>query len=132
MHAPTTPGRVIAIGAALIVAAIIVAQLPIVFGLALLISALARRPLLAAALRRWPDPPRTAAAPGPGRLRSAATRLTVVWGIVLVVVGLVQGIGAVVAGLSITNPASLAIRTLFAMAVMALTAAATVRYLRAR
>lgn len=123
------PARTVMRGLALTAAAVLIALLPVVFGLALLASALAHRPLMAAVLRRWSRLTGTAPAPGPAWMRPAASRLTIVWGAVLLAVGLLQGIGAVAVGLSITDPASLAIRTLFALIVLVILSISTVAYL---
>jgi hypothetical protein len=115
------PGTVAALAAAALAASL----LPAAFGLAFLVSVMARRPLFTALARHWPwltggslDQPSPQA-------RSALARATTVWGVVLLAVGIIQGIGAVLAGLSVTNPASVAIRTLFALVVLAALSAGT-------
>jgi hypothetical protein len=111
-------------------AAVIIALVPVIFGLALLVSALARRPLIPAMLRRWPRLAGLTPPADPARLDPAAARMTVTWGVVLLATGLLQGIGAIAAGLSVTNPAGIAIRTLFALIVLVTMAVRTVGYLR--
>lgn len=125
MPGPPTVPRRIAIAVAVVAGAFVLTQLPILFGLALVISAMTRRPLLAAAaaLRRWPQQDGTAGPRDPARL-------TVAWGVVLIVIGLAQGVAAITMGLSITNPVSFAIRTSFALVVLAVTAGVTVFSLR--
>ena len=51
---------------------------------------------------------------------------------VVIVTGAAQGIGAITAGLTITNPGSIATRALIALAVEVLLAAGTIGYLRRR
>jgi hypothetical protein len=136
MSAPAVPGssreaaRKLLKFLGLTAAAVITASLPIVFGLVMLISAALHRPLVASVLRRWPRLAGPIPPADPARLHAAAARLTIVWGIGLVIVGLLQGIGAVTAGLSVTNPASLAIRTLAALLILVVMAIRTVTYLK--
>jgi hypothetical protein len=59
-----------------------------------------------------------------------ATRLTLTWGAGLLVTGLVQGLMALTAGTSITDPASMLTRTLVGLAGEALLALATFGWLR--
>src|SRR5262245_27946669 len=94
-------------------AAIISAMLPVVAGLAFLISLAARRPLITAAPRRWPW--LAGIPPGPAR-RRAQVGLTAAWGVGMLAVGAVQAVGAVNGSLGITNPASFAVRALIALA----------------
>jgi hypothetical protein len=73
---------------------ILAALVPAVFGLALLVSAAIRRPLLARPL--------------PTNVRSAAARLTPVWGIALLAIAAGQLAGALAGFGSITSPAGFA------------------------
>ena len=117
----TTPGTAAALAAAAIAACL----LPVVFGFAFLASVMARRPLIVALARRWPWLTGGSLDQHSPQMRSLLARTTTVWGVVLLAVGIIQGIGAVMAGLSVTNPASVAIRTLFALAVLAALSAGT-------
>jgi len=104
---PTAP-----MTAAALATAIVASLAPVVFGVAFLVSVLIHRPLAAMLARRWPwlsGGPLDQESP---RIRSVLSRTTTVWGVVLLAVGMLQGVGAMVAGLSITNPASVAVRTL--------------------
>jgi hypothetical protein len=53
-----------------------------------------------------------------------------VWGAALLAIGAIQGLGAVLAGLPVTNPASVAVRTLFALAALAALSTGTAAHLR--
>jgi hypothetical protein len=77
--------------------------IPAAAGVIFLASLAARRPLIAVAARRWPW--LTGRPPAQAR-RRAVTGLTALWGIGVLAAGTAQGIGAVTAGLAITNPAS--------------------------
>jgi len=114
---PTTPMTVVALAAGIV---------------ASLVSVLIRRPLMAMLARRWPllsGGPLDQESP---RIRSALSRVTTVWGVVLLAIGIVQGVGAMVAGLSISNPTSVAVRTFFALAVLMVMSVGTAAYLRRR
>lgn len=123
---PITPLTILALTATAIAASIV----PVLFGIAFIASALARRPLMATLTRRWP---RLAGGPldqESPQVKLALSRLTTTWGAVLLATGILQGIGALAAGLSITNPASFAVRTLAALAVLAALWISTTAYLR--
>jgi hypothetical protein len=124
---PTAPMTGVALAAG-----IVASLVPVVFGIAFLVSVLIRRPLMAMLARRWPllsGGPLDQESP---RIRSALPRVTTVWGVVLLAIGIVQGVGAMVAGLSITNPTSVAVRTFFALAVLMVMSVGTAAYLRRR
>lgn len=127
---PRQPARAVPKLLGLAAAAVIIALVPVIFGLALLISAVARRPLIAALLRRWPGLVGLTPPADQARLRPATARMTIIWGLVLLATGLLQGIGAISAGLSVTNPDGIAIRTLFALIVLVIMSIRTVGYLR--
>ena len=125
---PVTPLTVLTLTAAAIAASIV----PVLFGIAFIASVVARRPLMATVIRRWPQ-----LAGGPLNQESpqaklALSRLTIAWGVVLLATGILQGIGALTAGLSITDPAGIAVRTLAALAVLAALWTSTTAYLRRR
>ena len=125
---PITPLTVLALAATAIAASIV----PALFGIAFIASVLTRRPLMAVLTRRWPrlgGGPLDQESP---QIKLALSRLTTTWGVVLLAVGMLQGIGALAAGLSITNPGSLAMRTLAALAVLAVLWISTTAYLRRR
>jgi hypothetical protein len=125
---PVTPLTVLTLTATAIAASIV----PVLFGIAFIASALARRPLMVTLTRRWP---RLAGGPldqESPQVKVALSRPTTMWGVVLLVIGMLQGIGALAAGLSITNPASVAIRTLAALTVLAVLWISTTAYLRRR
>lgn len=128
---PARPSTAITV-TALAATALAAAVLPVVFGFAFLASALAHRPLMAVLARRWPwltggppeqDSPQT---------RQELSRLTTVWGAAFLAIGAIQGIGAVLAGLPVTNPASLTVRTLFALAALGALSTGTAAHLRHR
>jgi hypothetical protein len=103
--------------------AIIAAVVPALAGLVLLGSAALRHPILG---RRIFIPADGARGPSAARRSGrAATRLTLAWGTGLIVTGLVQGLMALTAGTSITDPAGLLTRTLVGLAGEALLALAT-------
>jgi hypothetical protein len=123
-----TPLTVLTLTAAAIAASIV----PVLFGIAFIASVVARRPLMATVIRRWPQ-----LAGGPLNQESpqaklALSRLTIAWGVVMLATGILQGIGALTVGLSITDPASIAVRTLAALAMLAVLWASTTAYLRRR
>jgi hypothetical protein len=92
------------------------AVLPAVFGVLFLVSAALHRPVLARALPQYST--------------EIAQRLTVVWGIVLVVIGALQGAGALIGIGSITSASGLAVRFVFALIAEIVVLGATVAYLR--
>jgi hypothetical protein len=117
---------------AALAAGIVASLLPLVFGAAFLVSVVIHRPLVAMLARRWPSLSGGPLDQESPRIRSALSRITTVWGVVLLAIGILQGVGAIVAGLSITNPASFAARTLFALAVLIVMSIGTAAYLRRR
>jgi hypothetical protein len=121
-----TPKTAIALTGAAVAAALV----PVVFGVAFLVSVLIHRPLVAVLARRWRWLAGVSLDMDSPGIQPALSRVTTVWGVVLLAVGILQGIGAMMAGLSITNPASVAVRTLFALAVLAAMSIGTSAYLR--
>lgn len=117
---------------AALAAGIVASLLPIVFGAVFLVSVVIHRPLVAMLARRWPSLSGGPLDQESPRIRSALSRITTVWGVVLLAIGILQGVGAIVAGLSITNPLSVAVRTLFALAVLIVMSIGTAAYLRRR
>jgi hypothetical protein len=113
--------------AALAAAALITSVIPAATGLAFLISLAARRPLIAAAARRWPGLTGNAAAQLSHR---ALTGLTVAWGVGLLAAAVVQGASAVTGGPAITSPGGFTVRALIALAAEAILAATTLARLR--
>ena len=103
------------------------ALLPVLVALVLLGSALLNRPLLGRVVRRWPALARAVTAEG----RGVVTRMTVVWGIGLLAIGVLQG-AAELAGLSITDPVGIVVRTLGSLALEAVLYMASNAYLRTR
>ena len=111
-----------------IVAAVIVgALLPVLVALVLLGSALLHRPLLGRLIGRWPALARAAADEG----SCVVTRLTVAWGIGLLLIGALQGAAELV-GLSIIDPVGIVVRTLGSLALEAALYVASTAYLRTR
>ena len=93
-----------------VIAVVLAAVLPALAGVVLLGSVAIRRPLL----DRWLRSP-TGSPPNPTTARASAataTWLTVLWGVGLVIAGVLQGVGALVAGTPITDPTGFAMRTL--------------------
>jgi hypothetical protein len=122
-----------AITTAVLVFAVLAASvLPVVFGLAFLGSARARRPLMATVTRHWHWLGGGHPEQDSSRARRDLSRLTVRWGVAFLVIGAFQGIGAVLAGLSVTDPVSVGIRALLALAVYAIMCIRTAAYLRHR
>ena len=111
----------------IVVAVIVGALLPVLVALVLLGSALLNRPLLGRVVRRWPALARAVTAEG----RGVVTRMTVVWGIGLLAIGVLQG-AAELAGLSITDPVGIVVRTVGSLALEALLYRASNAYLRTR
>jgi hypothetical protein len=116
--------------AALAAVAVASAVLPILAGLAFLSSLATHRPLIATAARRWPWLSGRPTDHQPRRDRRVMNGLTTMWGIAMLAVGAAQGIGAIVAGLTITDPASFTARVLIALAVEATLTVVTIAYLR--
>jgi hypothetical protein len=109
------------------VALLVGAVVPVLVALVLLGSALLHRPLFARLVRRWPELAHAAAVEG----HAVVTRVTVIWGIGLLVIGALQG-GAELAGLSLTDPVAILVRTLGALALEAVLYLASDAYLRTR
>jgi len=112
--------------AGLTAAAIVGAVIPALVGLAFLISLATRRPLIGAAVRRWPW--LTSYPPGDLSRRTQAG-LTAAWGIGLLAAAAVQAAGAITGGLTITSPASFTTRALIALATEAALAVITIIWL---
>jgi len=110
-----------------LLALVVGALFPVVVALALLCSALVNRPLFGRLVRRWPALANAAAVDG----RAVVTRVTVVWGIGLLVIGALQG-AAELAGLSITDPIGIIVRTLGSLALEAVLYIASTAYLQTR
>jgi hypothetical protein len=106
---------------------IVGALLPVLVALVLLGSALLKRPLFGRLVGRWPELDHAVAAQG----HRVVTRMTVVWGIGLLAIGGLQGV-AEFAGISITDPVGIAVRTLGSLALEAVLYVASNAYLRAR
>jgi hypothetical protein len=123
---PITPLTVLTLTATAIAASIV----PVLFGIAFIASVLARRPLMATLTRRWPQLAGGPLSQGSPQAKLALSRLTITWGVVLLATGMLQGIGALAAGLSITDPASIAVRTLAALVVLAALWISSTAYLR--
>src|SRR5262245_5489652 len=83
------------------------AVLPVLVALVLLGSALLQRPLFGRLVRRWPALARAVAAEGHG----VVTRMTVAWGIGLLVIGALQGAAELLECLS--AQAGVGVRDLF-------------------
>jgi hypothetical protein len=81
--------------------ALVAALMPVVVALVLFVSAARRRPLLGR--RGAPE---------------LAQRLTIIWGVGILVIGLLQGASAVFAGMSVTNPTDFLIRTVASLALV--------------
>jgi hypothetical protein len=112
--------------AGLAAAALVSAVIPAAAGLAFLISLAVRRPLAAAAARRWPWLTGRPAAQPPHR---SLTGITAAWGIGLLAAAAVQGAGALTGRLAFTSPASFAARSLIALAAEAILATLTIAWL---
>jgi len=125
VHTPQTRPRATTL-AGLAAAALVTAVIPAAAGLAFLISLAARRPLIAAAARRWPWLTGRPAAQASHR---TLTALTAAWGIGLLAAGAIQGAGAVTGGPALTSPASFAARAGIALAIEAVLAALTITWL---
>ena len=92
------------------------AVLPAVFAVVFLVSAALHRPVLGRAL--------------PGSKGEIAQQLTVVWGIVLLVIAVFQGAGALIGIGSIASASGLAIRFVFALLVELVVLGGSLVYLR--
>jgi hypothetical protein len=110
-----------------LLALLVGALLPVLVALVLLCSALVNRPLFGRLVPRWPALAQAAAVDG----RAVVRRMTVLWGIGLLVIGAVQGAAELV-GLSITDPGGIIVRTLGSLALEAVLSIASTAYLRTR
>jgi hypothetical protein len=110
-----------------LVALLVGALVPVLVALVLLGSALLHRPLFARLLRRWPALARAAAVEG----HAVVTRMTVIWGIGLLVIGGLQG-AAELAGLSLTDPIGILLRAVGSLALEAVLYIASNAYLEIR
>jgi len=110
-----------------LVALLVGAVLPVFVALVLLGSALLDRPLFSRLVDRWPALERAVVVEGHG----VVTRMTVAWGIGLLVIGVLQG-AAELLGLSITDPVGIVVRTLGSLALEAVLYMASNAYLRTR
>ena len=95
-------------------AALVAALVPVLAGLALLCSERARRKAIALI-----GGDHTASAP--------AAHIGKTWGIGLLIIGALQALGSLALGLSITDPAAVLLRTMFALAAEALLLLLTIR-----
>jgi hypothetical protein len=111
-----------------VVTAIVAATLPVVVGVALLLSLITDRPTLARETRWWWNPLRVQL---PRVTDAVVRRITAWWGVAFLIVGTLQGFAESL-GVSITNPIGLLVRSLGAFALEAAIAATTVGYLRRR
>ena len=112
--------------AGLVAAALVSAVIPAAAGLAFLISLLARRPLIAVAVRRWPWLTGCPADQPPHR---TLTGLTAAWAIGLLAAAAVQGAGALTGGPALTSPSGFTARALIALVIEAILAALTIAWL---
>jgi hypothetical protein len=103
------------------------ALLPVLVALVLLCSVLVNRPLVGRLVHHWPALAHAMAVDG----RAVVTRITVVWGIGLLVLGALQGAAELV-GVSITDPGGIIVRTLGSLALEAGLYIASSAYLRTR
>jgi hypothetical protein len=128
---PTMPsratGHTAARVAAAVLGALVAAIIPALVGLVLLGSAAIRRPMLG---RRIGTPADGASGPAATQRGRTATRLTLVWGTGLLVIGLIQGVMALTTGVSLADPKGMLTRTLIALAGEALLALWTLAWLR--
>jgi hypothetical protein len=103
-------GQRVSLPAALL-GAITATVLPVLVGLFFLGSLLVHRPALQSRTWLWLQPGRSGVTTDSRRVN----RLTATWAIALVIIGLIQAIGAAVAGLSVFDPIGLAIRSAIAL-----------------
>ena len=101
------------------------AVLPVLVALVLLGSALLHCPLFGRLVPRWPALKCAVAVEGD----AVVARMTVAWGIGLLVIGGLQG-AAELLGLSITDPVGIVVRTLGSLALEAVLYLASNSYLR--
>jgi hypothetical protein len=128
-HKPRRRPAALTLGA-LTALAIAGAVLPVLAGLAFLISLATRRPLIATAARRWPWLSGRPAGQETSHDRRLMNGLTAMWGIAMLAAGAAQGIGAATGRLTITDPASFTVRALIALAVEAVLTVITIVWLR--
>jgi hypothetical protein len=107
--------------------AIVAAILPMLVGVALLLSLVTDRPTLVREGQWWWNPARQFA----GASDAVVRRITLWWGIAFLIVAALQGF-AVILGISITNPIGVLVRSLGALAVEAAFVTMTFSYLRNR
>jgi hypothetical protein len=116
--------------AALAAVAVAGAVLPVLAGLAFLVSLATHRPLVATAARRWPWLSGRPGGHQPKRDRRVVNGLTAAWGIAMLAAGAAQGIGAATGRLTVTDPAGFTARALIALAVEAVLTVVTIACLR--
>jgi hypothetical protein len=108
---------------------VVASTLPVLIAVVLFVSAVSRRPLLAKRSRWWWNPLGDRLEQSPAQV---ASRLTLWWSLAFTIIGALQGLAAVLAGLSITDPTDTLVRSAGALLLEALVAGATVSYLRRR
>jgi phosphate/sulfate permease len=94
-----------------VLAALIAAALPILVAIALLVAESRGRGLLSWPRFRWLVPPRQTSVGLPDDVK----RVTFTWSLALIVVGVVQGVGAALVGLSVFDPVGFTVRLLGAL-----------------
>ena len=105
--------------------ALLAALLPVLVGLVLLVSPLLNTPLIARIGPYLPGWTTVQSASTPDSIR----RVTIWSGLALIAVGILQGVSELL-GLSLFDPAGLAVRTLGSLILVAVIASATIRYLK--
>ena len=105
--------------------ALLAAILPVVVGLVLLASAMLNKQLMARIGPYLPGWTTVQSASTPDSIR----RVTIWSGLALIAVGILQGVSELL-GLSLFDPAGLAVRTLGSLILVAVIASATIRYLK--
>jgi hypothetical protein len=105
--------------------ALLTAILPVLVGLVLLVSAVLRKPLISTIGPYVPCWATVSNTSTPDSVR----RATVWSGIALIAVGILQGVGEIL-GLSLFDPAGLAIRTLGSVVLLLVIVIVTTRYLK--
>ena len=105
--------------------ALLAALLPVLVGLVLLVSALLNKPLIAKIGPYLPGWTTVQRASTPDSIR----RVTIWSGLALIAVGILQGVSELM-GLSLFDPAGLAVRTLGSLILVAVIASATIRNLK--
>ena len=94
-----------------ILGAIVASALPVLVGLFFLGSIRVQRPALGRRSWQWLLPPGAALRVDPGCLR----RLTTIWAVAFIGIGLLQFVGAAVVGFSAFDPLGLALRSALAL-----------------